>query len=65
MDTVLEPTPAAIADSPGRIGTPLLQLQGISKRFVQDIDLAGRIANLMGASNRASVVHEADRKSVV
>jgi len=57
MDTVLEPTPAAIPDSPVRTGTPLLQLQGISKRFVQDIDLAGRIANLMGADNRASVVH--------
>ena len=38
-------------------GTPLLQLEGISKRFVQDIDLAGRIANLLGADNRASVVH--------
>ena len=35
----------------------LLQLEGISKRFVQDIDLAGRIANLLGADNRASVVH--------
>jgi len=37
--------------------TPLLQLRGVSKRFVQDIDLAARIANLLGAGHRASVVH--------
>ena len=36
---------------------PLMQLRGVSKRFVQDIDLAGRIANLLGAGHRASVVH--------
>lgn len=53
METLLEPTPV----SPASTGTPLLQLRGISKRFVQDIDLAGRIANLLGADNRASVVH--------
>jgi peptide/nickel transport system ATP-binding protein len=51
METLLlEPTPV-------RTGTPLLELKGISKRFVQHIDLAGRIANLLGARNRASVVH--------
>ena len=53
METLLEPTPVSL----GGTGTPLLQLEGISKRFVQDIDLAGRIANLLGAENRASVVH--------
>lgn len=37
--------------------TPLLQLRGIEKRFVQPVDVAGRIANLLGANNRAAVVH--------
>ena len=40
--------------------TPLLQLRGIAKRFVQPVDLAGRIANLLGARNRAAVVHAVD-----
>jgi peptide/nickel transport system ATP-binding protein len=31
---------------------PLLQLRGIAKRFVQPVDVAGRIANLLGAHNR-------------
>ena len=54
METLLEKPVAAgmtVAEA------PLLQLRGISKRFVQNIDLAGRIANLLGAHNRASVVH--------
>jgi peptide/nickel transport system ATP-binding protein len=37
--------------------TPLLQLRGIEKRFVQPVDLAGRLANLLGAKNRPGVVH--------
>ncbi len=36
---------------------PLLQLRGIEKRFVQPVDLAGRLANLLGANNRPAVVH--------
>jgi peptide/nickel transport system ATP-binding protein len=36
---------------------PLLQLRGIEKRFVQSVDLAGRIANLLGANNQPAVVH--------
>ncbi len=39
------------------LAEPLLTLRGIDKRFVQPIDLAGRIANLLGARNRPSVVH--------
>ncbi len=38
-------------------GAPLLELRGISKRFVQPLDLAGRLANLLGARNTESVVH--------
>ncbi len=36
---------------------PLLQLKGIEKRFVQPVDIAGRLANLLGARNRPAVVH--------
>ena len=36
--------------------TPLLSLRGIEKHFVQPVDLAGRVANLLGARNRPSVV---------
>ena len=36
--------------------TPLLSLRGIGKRFVQPVDLVGRMANLLGARNRAAVV---------
>src|SRR5689334_8007068 len=35
---------------------PLLSLRGITKRFVQRVDLAGKIANAFGASMRESVV---------
>jgi peptide/nickel transport system ATP-binding protein len=35
----------------------LLQLRGIEKRFVQPVDVAGRLANLLGAKNRPAVVH--------
>jgi peptide/nickel transport system ATP-binding protein len=42
---------------PPRPSQPLLQLRGIEKRFVQPVDLAGRIANLLGANNRTAVVH--------
>ncbi|GAC1607673.1 MAG: ATP-binding cassette domain-containing protein [Ramlibacter sp.] len=46
-----------IAEVRRRSGTPLLQLRAIEKRFVQPVDLAGRIANLLGANNQAAVVH--------
>ena len=45
------------ASTPPQVATPLLQLRGIDKRFVQPMDLAGRIANLLGARNAPSVVH--------
>ena len=35
---------------------PLLSLRGVAKRFVQPVDLVGRLANLLGAGNRAAVV---------
>lgn len=38
----------------------LLRIEAISKRFVKPVDLAGRIANVLGAKNRESVVHAVD-----
>jgi len=37
-------------------GDPILSLRGITKRFVQRVDLAGRIANAFGAGVRETVV---------
>ena len=38
----------------------LLQLRGVSKRFVKPLDLPARIANLLGADLRDQVVHAVD-----
>ncbi|MFN3483172.1 MAG: ABC transporter ATP-binding protein [Rhabdaerophilum calidifontis] len=38
----------------------LVRVEGVAKRFVRPVDLAGRIANLLGARNRESVVHAVD-----
>ncbi len=40
--------------------TPIIELKGVSKRFVKPLDAAARLANLMGASNREQVVHAVD-----
>ncbi|QYY33498.1 ATP-binding cassette domain-containing protein [Cupriavidus pinatubonensis] len=40
---------------------PLLELRGVSKRFVKSLDTAARIANLFGAHAREEVVHAVDR----
>jgi len=48
-------TPTAPAAS-----APLLELKGVSKRFVQTPDLATRIANAFGAGVRERVVHAVD-----
>jgi oligopeptide/dipeptide ABC transporter ATP-binding protein len=37
--------------------TPILALRGVELRFVQPVDLAGRIANLLGAGLKTQVVH--------
>ena len=59
-DTATPATPSAapaVAAPAPAAGAPLLELRGISKRFVQPVDLAGRLANLLGARNQPSVVH--------
>ena len=40
--------------------TPLLELKGVSKRFVKRLDAAARLANLFGAGAREEVVHAVD-----
>ena len=37
--------------------TPLLELKAVSKRFIKPLDFAGRLGNLLGAHQRAEVVH--------
>lgn len=40
---------------------PLLELRGVSKRFVGALDTAARLANLFGAGAREEIVHAVDR----
>jgi peptide/nickel transport system ATP-binding protein len=40
--------------------TPLVELRGVSKRFVKELDLAARIAQKMGVAVREKVVHAVD-----
>jgi peptide/nickel transport system ATP-binding protein len=44
--------------------SPLLELRGISKRFVKRLDLAGKIARRLGARVSESTVHALDRVSL-
>ena len=41
--------------------TPLLELRGVSKRFVKTLDTAARLAKLLGASAKEEIVHAVDR----
>lgn len=41
-------------------GTPLVELRGVSRRFVKGLDIAARIGNLLGAKVREEVVHAVD-----
>jgi len=43
---------------------PLLELRGISKRFVKRLDFAGRIARKLGARLTESTVHAVDHVSL-
>ncbi|HRJ69453.1 MAG TPA: ATP-binding cassette domain-containing protein, partial [Beijerinckiaceae bacterium] len=40
---------------------PLIALKAVSKRFVRPVDVAGKIANMLGADNREITVHAVDR----
>jgi peptide/nickel transport system ATP-binding protein len=43
---------------------PMLELNGVSKRFVRRLDLAARIARLLGANLRDETVHAVDHVSL-
>jgi len=43
---------------------PLIRLQMVSKRFVKTLDLAGKIAQKLGADIREEVVHAVDKVSL-
>ncbi|WP_456282695.1 ABC transporter ATP-binding protein [Cupriavidus sp. JZ107] len=51
---------AAKPASASATGAPLLELRGVSKRFVKSLDAAARIANLFGAHAKEEVVHAVD-----
>jgi len=40
---------------------PLLELRGVSKRFVKTLDTAARLAKLLGANVKEEIVHAVDR----
>jgi peptide/nickel transport system ATP-binding protein len=40
---------------------PLLELRGVSKRFVRTLDAAARLAKLLGADAREEIVHAVDQ----
>ncbi|HZA67947.1 MAG TPA: ABC transporter ATP-binding protein [Geminicoccaceae bacterium] len=40
--------------------TPIVELTGVSKRFVKSLDLAGKLAKALGADLREEVVHAVD-----
>jgi len=42
----------------------LLELKGVSKRFVKSLDFAAKVGNLLGAGVREEVVHAVDRVSL-
>jgi len=44
--------------------TALVELKGVSKRFVKSLDLAAKIGNVLGAGLRDEVVHAVDRVSL-
>ena len=45
---------------PPLVELPLVELQGISKRFVKTLDLAGKLASKLGSSIREETVHALD-----
>ncbi len=56
--TTAEP-PAAL--DAGAAPPPMMELRGVSRRFVKSLDFAGRLARRLGAPVREEVVHAVDR----
>ena len=42
------------------VTAPIIELQGVSKRFVKGLDAAAKVANVIGAKLREEVVHAVD-----
>ena len=53
--------PARKTVQPGPAGASLIELAGVSKRFVKSLDAAAKIGNLLGASAKEEVVRAVDR----
>ena len=49
------------ASLPGAAGASLVELRGVSRRFVRPLDVAAKIGNVLGAGLREEVVHAVDR----
>jgi peptide/nickel transport system ATP-binding protein len=43
------------------VSEPIVELRGVSKRFVKHLDVAAKIANVLGAGLREEVVHAVDK----
>ncbi len=54
-------TPLARKTVAGQAGAPLIELAGVSKRFVKSLDTAAKIGNLLGASVKEEIVRAVDR----
>ena len=50
--------------SNSELETPILSIENVSKRFVKSLDLAGKIAQKMGARVREEIVHAVDGVSI-
>ena len=60
--TTIAPDGTAQLELPA--GGALIELKGVSKRFVKPLDVAARIGNALGAHAREEVVHAVDRVSL-
>jgi len=43
------------------VSAPILQIQAVSKRFVKHLDIAAKVANLVGAGMREEIVRAVDK----
>ena len=50
--------------SNSELETPILNIENVSKRFVKSLDLAGKIAQKLGAKVREEIVHAVDGVSI-
>ena len=61
IDTAAERAAPAPAGQTAMPPAPLLEMRGVSKRFVKSLDVAAKIANVFGAKQRTEVVHAVDK----